>query len=224
MNAHTIDTLARAFITSKGGNVSYDALPFPTSICVSVNEQVAHTPATSLTPFKAGDLVSLDLVVDVQGMHGDSAVTLQVAGGATKERRAGNFLITHTREALSAALSVIKHGTPVSAIADAVEAYVRRVNKSQKVYTLSIVKGLGGHAIGSQMHMQPMIPNRRADLRGDSILTTGMVVAIEPLLTLGTGDIHKDTDGWTLVTSDGQAAAHMEHTVLVTPDTYEQLT
>jgi methionyl aminopeptidase len=231
MNAHTIDTLARAFITSKGGHVSYDSLTptFPTSICVSVNEQVAHTPATSLTPFKAGDLVSLDLVVDVEAgqdvrMHGDSARTIQVAGGSTSARRSANFLNTHTQEALKAGLSAVKAGAKVSDITKAIESYVTATNKRVRMYTLSIVKGLGGHAIGSQMHMQPRIPNRLADLRSDSVLTAGMVLAIEPLLTLGTGDIRKEADGWTLATADGQPAAHAEHTVLVTPDGFEQLT
>lgn len=226
MNAHTIDNLARAFITSKGGHVSYDSLTptFPTSICVSVNEQVAHTPATSLTLFKAGDLVSLDLVVDVEGMHGDSARTIQVAGGSTSARRSANFLNTHTSEALKAGLRAVKAGAKVSDITKAIESYVTTINKQVRMYTLSLVKGLGGHAIGSQMHMQPFIPNRLADLRSDTVLTAGMVLAIEPLLTLGTGDIRKEADGWTLATADGQPAAHAEHTVLVTPDGFEQLT
>lgn len=223
-NPAAIEGLCRAYIGRQGGNVSYDRIGFPTSICVSVNDQVAHTPALSTTQFNAGDLVKLDLVVDIQcgdvNMYADSARTILIPGGQTEPRRAANFLNTHNKIALEEALRVVKAGKPVGTIGAAIEAYIAKVNKGTKKYSLALLSGLGGHTIGTEMHMLPLIPNKESEARG--ILQVGQVIAIEPLLTLGNGG--HTMDGLAYVTTDGALAAHWEHTVLVTPDGHEQLT
>lgn len=207
-----IDELARDFIISKGATPScYHYEGYPANICISVNDEVVHGIA-SKRKLKDGDIVTLDICACYKGYHGDSAWTYAV-GNISDEKK---YLMEHTEKALFEGLSVIKNGIHVGDIGYAVEQYAL-------AHHLGVVKELVGHGVGNQLHEDPEVPNYGHKGTGP-LLKSGMVIAVEPMLTLGSPDIYMLDDDWTIKTDDGSLSGHFEHTIVVTDDGYEILT
>lgn len=207
-----LDQLAYDYILSRGCTPSflnYDG--FPGSICTSVNDEVVHG-IPSHYKLKEGDIISIDIGACYKGYHGDSAWTYKV-GHVSKEKE---YLMEHTEKALFEGLSVIKDGARVGDIGYAVETYAKK-------HRLGVVKELVGHGVGSSVHEDPDVPNYGKKNTGP-ILKEGMVIAVEPMLNLGTASVAMLDDDWTIVTYDGKPSAHFEHTVLVTKEGYTILT
>ena len=208
-----LDLLAKEFIESKGCTCSFEGLyGFPGSICISVNDEVVHG-IPSHRKLKEGDILKLDIGACFEGYHGDSAWSY-IVGKPNSEKDVK--LLKETEEALMAGLSAIHDGCYVGDISHAVEKVAHK-------YNLGIVKELVGHGVGDKVHMDPDVPNYGKEHKGP-ILHTGNVIAVEPMLNLGTASIYQLDDGWTIKTLDAKNSAHFEHTVLVTDDGYEILT
>lgn len=207
-----LDTLANDYILKQDATPSFKNLyGFPGTICISINEEVVHG-IPSNRKLKDGDIVTLDIGACYKGYHGDSAWTYPV-GNIKPEIQE---LLKETEESLFAGLSVIKEGSRVGDIGYA-------VSEVAKKYKLGVVKELVGHGVGSEVHEEPDVPNYGKKGTGP-ILKEGMVIAVEPMLNLGTEEIFMLDDDWTIVTADDLPSAHFEHTVLVTKDGYEILT
>ena len=207
-----LDSLAEKYIISRGATASckgYDG--FPKAICISVNEEVVHG-IPGKRKLKKGDIVTLDICACYKGYHGDSAWTYKV-GEVSKEKE---YLLKHTEEALFVGLNEVKPGNRIGDIGYAISKYAEK-------YNLGVVKELTGHGIGSDLHEDPDVPNYGKAGTGP-LLKEGMVIAVEPMLNLGTADIYILDDDWTIVTADDKPSAHFEHTVLVTKDGYTILT
>ncbi len=207
-----LDKLAHDFIMSKGAYPSclgYEG--YPASICISVNEEVVHG-IPSKRKLRNGDIVALDICACYKGYHGDSAWSYAV-GDISEEKK---YLLKHTEESLYEGLKQVREGARIGDISNAVENYAKK-------YKLGVVKELTGHGIGSELHEDPDVPNYGKKGTGP-LLKAGMVIAIEPMLNLGTADVYLLDDDWTIITQDDKPSAHFEHTVLVKKDGYEILT
>lgn len=207
-----LDKLAYDFIISKDAIPSFKGYNgFPASICTSINEEVVHG-IPSNRKLKDGDIISIDVGACYKGYHGDSAWTYAVG----KINKKCEDLLKWTEESLFEGLSVIKDGARIGDIGYAVCKCARRHN-------LGVVRELVGHGIGTCLHEEPDVPNYGFKQTGP-VLKEGMVIAVEPMLNLGTAKIFILDDDWTIVTADDKPSAHFEHTVLVTKDGYEILT
>lgn len=207
-----LDDLAHKYIISRGATPSFLGYEgYPGSICTSINEEVVHgIPGNR--KLRDGDIISIDIGACYKGYHGDSAWTYAV-GHVSKEVLA---LMKQTEESLFAGLSVIKEGARIGDIGYA-------VSEIAKKYNLGVVKELVGHGVGSHLHESPDVPNYGHQGTGP-VLKSGMVIAVEPMLNLGTPNIYLLDDDWTIITADDKPSAHFEHTILVTKDGYEILT
>lgn len=183
---------------------------FPKSICCSINDEVVHG-IPGKRKIKNGDIVSFDIVVGYKGYQADSATTW-IVGNVSKSVE---DLVRNTENSLYEGLKAIKNGAKVSDIGKAIEDYA-------KSHGLSVVQELCGHGIGNNMHEDPDVPNYFTNM--NTILKTGMTIAVEPMLNLGKRYVYMEDDDWTIKTEDGLPSAHFEHTVLVTDDGYEILT
>lgn len=207
-----IDAAAEAFILSKGAKPSFKGYDgFPNATCISVNEEVVHG-IPSKRRLKDGDIVSIDIGADYKGYHGDSAWSYAV-GTINDDKK---YLMEHTKKALFEGIKQVKPGNRVGDIGDAVERYA-------KAHNLGIVRELCGHGVGNHLHEEPDVPNY-GKMHTGPILKEGMVIAIEPMLNLGTDDVVIEDNDWTITTLDNKPSAHFEHTVLVTKDGYQILT
>ena len=212
ITTNELDKIAYDFITKNGGYPSclnYEG--FPKSICVSINDEVVHG-IPSNRKIKNGDVVSIDFCVLKDGYHSDSARTY-IVGDTTDEVKA---LVSNTEKALYIGLQQVKEGAKIGDIGAAILEYATN-------HGLGVVRELVGHGIGTEMHESPDVPNYGTKGTGIT-LKAGMVIAVEPMLTLGKKDIAIMDDDWTIVTQDGLPSAHFEHTVVVTKDGYEILT
>jgi len=207
-----LDKLAEDYIRSRGATPSFKGYDgFPGTICASINEEVVHgIPGNR--KLKEGDIISIDIGACYKGYHGDSAWTYPV-GKISKEKE---YLLRHTEKSLFEGLSVIKDHIHVGDIGYAVSKYAHEHN-------LSVVRELVGHGVGTNVHEEPDVPNFGKQGSGP-VLKEGMVIAVEPMLNLGTREIFILDDDWTIVTGDEEPSAHFEHTVLITKDGYEILT
>lgn len=201
-----LDALAERHIRAGGGVPSFLGYHgFPASICTSVNAEVVHgIPGDR--PLEPGDLLSVDCGAIVDGWHGDAAITVPVGDVAPELLD----LAQTTEDALWAGLAAATAGARLSDISAAVERAVRESGD------YGIVEGYYGHGIGTSMHQHPDVANFGRPGRGPR-LAAGNVLAIEPMVTLGTAMTDVLDDGWTVVSEDGSVAAHVEHTVAVTP-------
>lgn len=186
---------------------------YPATICASVNEQVVHGIPSRDVVLKEGDIISIDVGSVYKGMVGDSAITHPV--GTVSEELLK--LLEITNEALFDAIAQMVSG---NYLYDKVSAAIE--DKANE-YGYGIVKTYGGHGVGKAMHEDPFLYNFRPGTPGPE-LKPGMVIAIEPMFNIGTGDVHVLSDNWTVVTDDGKYSAHFEHTVHVTADGPEILT
>ena len=206
-----LNDIADKFIRSQGGIPScLNFEGYPKSICISVNDEVVHgIPGNR--KLKNGDVVSIDFCVGYKGYQSDSANTY-IIGSASREIQ---DLVLNTKKALYEGLSAVKAGAKISDIGLKVETYANN-------HHLGVVRELVGHGLGTSIHEDPDVPNFYTN--DSTILKKGMVIAVEPMLTLRDRHVYMADDDWTIKTQDGCASAHFEHTVLVTDDGYEILT
>jgi methionyl aminopeptidase len=213
MTTDDLDRTAEEYIRSRGGTPSFLGYHgFTGSLCVSVNEEVVHGIPGSRT-LRQGDLVSVDCGAIVDGWHGDAAISLIVGG-----REAGSVrdcaLVDATESSMWAGIAALAVGSALFEVGAAVEDSIVAAARADGV-TYGIVQEYVGHGIGTEMHQDPQVPNYRVRDRGP-IVRSGVTVAIEPMITLGSAETDVLDDDWTVVTQDGSRAAHWEHSVAVT--------
>jgi methionyl aminopeptidase len=184
--------------------------PYPGSICISVNDEVVHGIGGDYV-LKEGDIVGLDGGIKHKGMISDSAITVPVGKISDEEAK----LLEVTKAALLAGIHAAKGGAYVNDISKAIEKAI------PKKY--SVVKILSGHGVGYKVHEEPYVPNFDDGVKGPK-LVPGLVLAIEPMVNLGTDEVYLADDGYTFKTQDGKKSAHFEHTILITEDKPEILT
>ncbi len=206
-----LDKIAYEFIIKNNCYPSFlNYNGFPKSICTSINEEVVHGIPSS-RKIKDGDVIAIDIGVIYEGYHSDSAKTY-IVGKTTKEIES---LVNETKNALYLAISKLKEGVYLNTIGSTIEKHAHKHN-------LSVIQELVGHGVGKDLHEEPDIPNFKNNDK--TILKSGMVLAIEPMLNLGAREIYMSDDDWTIKTNDHKPSAHFEHTVLITKEGYEILT
>jgi methionyl aminopeptidase len=190
-------------------------IPFPACVCTSVNEQVVHGIPSETVVLKDGDILSIDFGARLDGYCADAAVTVAIGKVSENKRE----LIDVTKHVLDMAIEKSAPAVKWSRIAAEMQNYVESAG-------FSIVKDFVGHGIGKKMHEEPRVPNFVSDelLTCDIILTEGMVLAVEPMVNAGTGNVRTRKDGWTVVTRDGKCSAHFEHTIAIVKNGCEVLT
>ena len=202
-----IDDRIREFVSGEGGELLFfNYHGFPAHSCISINEEVVHgIPGDRQV--QEGDLVSIDIGVKVAGFCGDSARTFAVGEVPEASRR----VLDCCRMALAAGIARALPGTRLSELSGAIEGVIRGES-------LGLVETFVGHGIGREMHEEPQVPNFVSEvlLKEDIELKPGLVLAIEPMVNSGTGEVKTLADGWTVVTVDGGVSAHCEHTVAIT--------
>ena len=208
-----LDEMAEKFIRSQGATPSFKGYGgFPGSICASINDVLVHGIPNAAHILKDGDIISVDIGANYKGYHGDSAWTYAV-GEVSEEAKE---LMRVTEESLYRGLEQVKPGNRISDISNAIQTFV-------EAHGYGVPRDYTGHGVGSNLHEDPIIPNYGIAGRGPKIVS-GMVMAVEPMVTLG--DYHTRTllDDWTVKTIDGKITAHYEHTIVVTDEGYEILT
>jgi len=204
MTTARLDKLIEDYIRSQGAVPAFKGYQgFPASACISIDEEVVHG-IPGRRQVKEGEIVSVDVGSIVEGFHGDSARTYAVGEVSEDKRR----LMQYTLKALLAGIDKARKGNKLGQIS----ASVQRVAEEQGY---GVVRRLVGHGIGREVWEEPQVPNFGSPSDGP-LLQTGMVVAIEPMVNLGTYEVKTLPDGWTVVTADGQPSAHYEHTVAIT--------
>ncbi len=199
-----LDRLAEEFIRSKGATPSFKGYEgFPSTLCISINDEVVHGFPSDRV-LQDGDIISIDIGACYKGYHGDSAWTYTVG----KVSDDAKYLLEHTEKALYEGINQAKVGNRIGDISYAVEKYATEHN-------LGVVKELVGHGVGTSVHESPDVPNYGTKGTGPKI-RDGMVIAIEPMLTLGSPDIYIEDNDWTVKTEDSSLSAHFEHTIAIT--------
>lgn len=220
--AHTkdLDAIARKTMEDAGAKPSFlgyrihgEGIPFPDTLCVSINDEVVHGMATPDRIIKKGDIVSLDIGCWYKDLCTDMATTVIV--GETDEKT--KALVAATRESLVRALSVVKAGRYIHEIGATIEDFL-----TPQGY--GIVRDLVGHGVGHAVHEEPQVPNYRERHAPKIKMLEGMVLAIEPMITIGDARVYMKDDQWTIVTHKGNTCAHFEVTVAVTKSGYELIT
>ena len=215
VTTEALDAIAERRIRDAGAVPSFLGYKgFTKTICASVNDEIVHGIPSNERALREGDLLSLDFGAIFEGFHSDSAVSLFVGGVAPSEEAAR--LVKVTEACLDAAIAAIQPGGRLSDIGHAIESVAEPAG-------FGIVREYGGHGIGRALHEDPFIQNWGPAGRGPD-LRPGLVVAVEPMLTLGGEETRQLADGWTVVTADGSLSAHFEHTIAVTEDGPEVLT
>jgi methionyl aminopeptidase len=208
-----LDRIAETVIRDGGGVPSFLGYHgYPATVCASVNDRVVHGIPSDDEVLADGDLVSIDCGAILDKWHGDSAVTF----GVGTLIAADELLSEATRLSMEAGIAAMVPGNRLTDVSHAIETGTRAA-EARHGRKYGIVAGYGGHGIGREMHMDPFLPNEGSPGRGPH-LAVGSVLAIEPMLTLGTTKTKILDDEWTVVTTDGSRAAHWEHTVAVTED------
>lgn len=198
-----LDKVAEAYIRSQGavpGFLGYGG--FPNSLCTSVNEQVVHG-IPSNTPLKEGDIISVDCGAILNGYYGDHAFTFAV-GEISEETKQ---LLKVTEECLYLGIEQIRSGNRIGDVGYAVQSHAEK-------HGYGVVRELVGHGLGKNMHEDPELPNYGKRGSGKK-MKEGLVLAIEPMINMGTEKVAQLEDGWTIVTQDGKPSAHFEHDVAI---------
>ena len=204
LTAKKIDKEAETFIRDHGGIPAFKGYRgFPATLCMSFNDAVVHGIPTD-QEFTGKDIISIDCGVVLNGFYGDAAFTFafpEVSGEAVK-------LMQVTRESLRLGVEAAIAGNRIGDISHAIQHYC------EKVHGYGIVRELVGHGVGKNLHEEPEVPNFGLKGRG-ALLKEGLVIAIEPMVNLGTRNVKQLNDGWTILTRDGKPSAHFEHTIAV---------
>jgi methionyl aminopeptidase len=205
MSTLAIDTEAEALIQRCGATPAFKGyLGYPATACVSINAEVVHGIPSADRWLAEGDIVSVDIGCIVDGYYADCAATLAVGEVAASVLT----LLDVTRQSLDLAIDACRVGRHLSDVSHVVQAHVES-------HGLAVVRAFVGHGIGRALHEEPEVPNFGNPGRGPR-LRPGMVLAIEPMVTMGTPEVEVQEDGWTAVTRDGSLSAHFEHTVAIT--------
>ncbi len=213
MTTLEIDEDIERFIVRQGAKPAFKGYRgFPATVCISINDEIVHGIPSPQRRLKEADIVGLDLGCIVEGYYADCAFTMAIGDVPASVRK----LLDVTRESLELAIEECRSGRRLSDVSHAVQRHVEG-------HGLSIVRAFVGHGIGRRLHEEPQIPNFGEPGRGPQI-ASGMVFAIEPMVTMGSWEVRILDDGWTAVTEDGSLAAHFEHTIAVTEDGPEVLT
>ena len=214
MSTKDIDSLAVALIEGTGGRSAFFGYRgFPGQICISVNDEVVHGIGSQFRIVREGDIVSLDVGVELNGYIGDNAETIVV--GAVLDPSV-EHLLNYTRLSLHEGIKAAVKGNCIRDISSAIQKVAEKAK-------LGIVREYVGHGCGVKLHEPPEIPNYRTPNKGPK-LKNGMVLAIEPMLNLGTHEVKTERDGWTVKTLDSKLSAHFEHMILINNDKPEILT
>jgi methionyl aminopeptidase len=219
ITTYDLDQIGRDLIASFGARSACHGYQlhsrrYPAYTCLSVNEEVVHGIGSLKRILRDGDIISLDVVVEHNGYIGDNALTVPV--GAIAPRTAE--LLQVTAEALQLGIKQAVVGNRIGDISRAVQVFVES-------HGFSVVREMVGHGVGRAMHEEPQIPNfLERPIKRTAEIKPGMTLAIEPMVNLGGYGVRTLSDGWTIVTSDGQPSAHFEHTVLTTDSGPEILT
>ncbi len=216
-----LEVKAREMVVAEGDTLAFFGYKgkkekdgFPSGLCVSVNDVIVHSPAgQNGTIIKEGDVVCLDFGIKHHGLFTDHAITV-IAGRAICP--ADEELVRGTKEALAAGIATAKIGNTTGDIGHAVEQVADK-------YHFGFPRNLSGHGVGKAVHEEPHVPNFGERGKGEK-LVEGLVIAIEPMMTLGSGELYVDDDGHSYRTKDGSRTAHFEHTVLITKTGPEVLT
>lgn len=202
-----LDALADTLIDKTSGKAAFKKVPgYHNATCINVNTGVVHGIPTA-TPFKFGDVVSIDVGLLYKGFYTDTAVTVVIGGKPTPAQQ--KFLDTG-RLALHAGIKAAVVGARVSDISKAIESVIKAAG-------YSTIKELTGHGVGKQLHMEPYVPNYFDPHAPDSQLYANQTLALEPMYTTGSGKITFAKDGWTITTADHSIAALFEHSIAITP-------
>lgn len=188
----------------KGYTMRNGAVPFPATICVSINDEVVHGIPQNTRIIHDGDLVSLDFGVIFEEFYGDAAISFVLGSGQERVHK----LLTTTAESLEAGIAQAQVGNRLGDVSAAIQERVERAG-------FSIVREFVGHGVGRRLHEDPAVPNYGTRNRGVR-LREGMVLAIEPMVTMGRAEVTMKDDGWTAVTQDGSLSAHVEHSIAIT--------
>jgi len=213
VSAFEIDQAAEKMILAAGGRPAFKGYKnrrqdpaFPSAICACINEELVHGIATREKILKAGDIFTIDIGMEYKGYFTDTATTVIVGEIPQKTKD----LLAVTQGALEAGIKQCKAGNTVADIGRAIEDYVNKKGK------YGIVRDLVGHGVGHAVHEDPRVPNYYAKENEKWVLEEGVVIAIEPMITLGTHEVVTADDGWSISTADNSLCAHFEHTVIIT--------
>ena len=220
MSTMELDEFADKIIRDNGGIPAQKGYPsgmkgvppFPSTLCISINDEVIHGIPSKKKFIREGDVVSIDLVVYKDGFNGDAARTFIVGRGSEEAER----LVKITKEAFFEGIKYAKPGYRIGDISHAIGEFVEENG-------YNVVREFQGHGIGREMHEDPGIPNYGKPGKGMR-LEPGMTLAVEPMVIAGKRDIYQDYDGWTILTQDGSLSAHYENTILITEKAPEILT
>ena len=207
-----LDQIAEKYIKGRGATPAFKGYHgFPGNICASINEEVVHG-IPGLRKLKNGDNVSVDIGAVINGYNGDAAITVPVGEVDAQLQK----LLQVTEESLHKGIEKAVIGNRLSDISHAIQTHCEQ-------FGFGVVRDYVGHGIGRSMHEDPQVPNYGAPGRGPR-LKSGMTLAIEPMVNLGTHEVKTLDDGWTVVTLDGKHSAHFEHTIAITDKGPEILT
>ena len=206
MTTEELDAAAESYIRGHDGAVpSFKGLyGFPKTLCISIDEEIVHGIPSPRRVLAEGSIVSVDVGVQLEGLHADSATTIPVGEVTPDAER----LMQVTRDSLAAAIGQARLGNHVGDIGHAVQKFAEGAG-------FGVVRELVGHGIGTRFHEEPQVPNYGSPRRGPRLLE-GMTLAIEPMITAGSPATRTLSDKWTVVTADGSLSAHFEHTVAIT--------
>jgi methionyl aminopeptidase len=200
-----VDEEVEGFLRARGATPAFKGYRgFPATVCISINDEIVHGIPSAHRRIKEGDIVGLDLGCIVEGYYADCAFTVAVGDVPANVQT----LLDVTRESLDLAIDQCWPGRRLSDISHAVQRHV-------EAHGFGVVRAFVGHGIGRALHEDPQVPNFGEPGRGP-VLRAGMVLAIEPMVTMGSWEVRILDDGWTAVTKDGSLAAHFEHTVAIT--------
>jgi len=201
-----LDKKAEEYIVSCGARPAFKGyMGFPSTLCISIDDAVVHGIPNNGN-LKEGQIVGIDCGAELNGYYGDHAITFPV-GNISKEKKE---LMKITKESLHKGIEQAIHGNHVGDIGYAVQTHA-------EANGYSVVRELVGHGIGEKLHEEPQVPNYGKPKQGYK-LHTGMCIAIEPMINIGSKDIYTSKDGWTIHTMDGQVSAHFEHTIAIKED------
>lgn len=198
-----LDKLSEEFIRDHGGIPAFLGMyGFPNTLCASPNEQIVHGIPTD-KPLENGDIISIDCGVLKNAFYGDHAYTFEIGEVAAETKK----LLQITKESLYVGIRELKAGNRVGDVGFAIQNYVEK-------HGYGVVRELVGHGLGRKMHEEPEMPNYGSRGKGKKLIN-GMVVAIEPMINMGTHKIIQFKDGWTITTADKKPSAHFEHDIAI---------
>lgn len=205
ISTHELDMIARKSLTDAGSKIPFlDYHGYPAAICTSINDHLVHGLPTKKAILKEGDIVGIDIGADIDGYITDMAVTIPVGKVPAESTK----LMKVTQEALRLAIRSVRPGMTTGDLGALIQDYIEK-------FHYGVVRDLVGHGVGRELHEEPMIPNFGVRGQG-SILEENMVIAIEPMVTIGDWHVKTLSDKWTIATLDGSLGAHFEHTLVVT--------